>query len=291
MILFEDQCVWSYTGLAQIGQYRTDEWLTKRLQRTRKLQVALDTVRTDATAAFRSMSLPVRDPQQRLVIKRTAFICAGFALFPSPQTGRVLYPYVAVVSNYYAGGGRWHPTALRAFDVHLHMLRPGYKFLLSEAPARLSSRQRRSLVRDVRHALEHSVGPESIARILCEQIQGIAAYNPTVGANVMCMVIPRDRRPITGTYTFRSAPVPLHPGSSSIDRFRTSKDAIDQPRFIYVPGDNRELIAYGPVVVYDGSVMGGLLFGPTPLIEIETLRAPRASPFPPYELRAPAHQK
>src|SRR4051812_48693684 len=76
---------WAYTGLAQLGGFRTDEWLTRRFARFSKpdgtdLRGACEQIADDLSSLLRSLTLsPSAIPKD--VIRRIAIVGTGFARF------------------------------------------------------------------------------------------------------------------------------------------------------------------------------------------------------------------
>lgn len=267
-IFYCGQSAWAYTGLAQIGAKRTDEWLVDHFYQHAKLQEALKGM---ATSLDRAM-VPLAYPRES---KRLAVVGVGFARFPT--VGH--QPYLAWVSDSLDPPHAWRPRARPAFASYVRPLPSQQAFEVASYGQRLPREHQAELRRSVRQVLEHASGPLAIARLVTEVIQDVAQSNPAVGTNVMCMILTRGG--VTpGNPSIRSLPIPLDPNAPTADRFRAFSDYRGEPTCTYVPGSPDAIVFDGPMAVCEGVKVGGAVFGPAEAVA--QLRT--GDPFPPYRM-------
>ena len=172
------QSAWAYTGLAQIGRERTDEWLVNHFRQHDKLQDAM----TDM--AKRLDGAMSRLPDRREA-KRLAVVGVGFARFR--QVGH--QPYLAWISDSLDPPHAWRPRPRTAFAAHIIYLPAGRAFDVATYGQRIPTEQHAVFRRSVQRVLEHRSGPVAVARLATELIQEVATGNHAVGKNIMCMIL------------------------------------------------------------------------------------------------------
>jgi hypothetical protein len=111
-VLFLGHFVFSYTGLAYVGQTRTDRWLVERLGRAFQQSkpnagAAIATITTEASQAFQR--IPGRER------KRHEFVAVGWGAFWAEQDR--LRPSILRLSNALDEAGNWLPQAKRHFEL------------------------------------------------------------------------------------------------------------------------------------------------------------------------------
>ena len=269
---------WAYTGLAELDGRRTDQWLVERFERaTPSLTQTFLDIAADARRAVRQMRFPrSMTAQERAEARRLAFVGCGFTRFgprSSTMTG-----FLCIISNFHVPPGRWAARATRDFSVWLHPLRPELPFAVITAGAQLTRRRRVELVRDLRVAVAHGVGPHAVARLMTRAIRQRSAIDPQVGTNVLCGITTPQPRPTGPTLSLGPQAVPLSP-SQEADWFR-SVNFDGSPTWIYSPDPSGgDPVVYGPMYVLpDLGTLGSTVFGPT--ADVQRL-APQG-PFPPY---------
>ncbi|HUZ69250.1 MAG TPA: hypothetical protein VMU65_06010 [Candidatus Saccharimonadales bacterium] len=267
-IFYCGQSAWAYTGIAQIGAMRTDEWLVDHFYQHDKLQEAMTGMAKRLDGAMARLSHPRE-------AKRLAVVGVGFARFP--QAGH--QPYLAWVSDSLDPPHAWRARPRTAFAAHISHLPADRSFAIASYGQRLPAEGLAELRRAVQRVLDHGSGPIAVARLTTELIQAVAATNQAVGDNVMCMILTRDG--VTpGNPSIRTLPIPLVPGASHADRFRVFNDYAGEPICTYIPGNPEAVLFYGPMSVCKDVAMWAGAFGPTQALA----SLPSGNPFPPYSL-------
>ncbi len=272
---------WAYTGLATLDGLRTDDWLTRRLEKgTANLADTWRMVAQRAETAVRSIPFRSGVPtDQRDLVRRLAFVGCGFVGLS--QQAQQLSPVLAVISNFHVPPGRWMARADRRFSTWFYTLEPEQPLVVFTAGAELAPRARRQLVRTRRVAISKGVGPHTVARLLVRAVKEHSRVVPTVGSTVLCAITTPQRQPSGGTLHFGGTPVPLY-STEEADWFK-SHGFDGGPTFLYAPGSWTDRVAFGPVHVFPGEMtVGGLVFGPAE--EVHQYRD--LGPFPPYRFVA-----
>ncbi|HUQ63853.1 MAG TPA: hypothetical protein VM121_08870 [Acidimicrobiales bacterium] len=273
------------TGLATIGNRRTEHLMLSALSQGHDLQEAMAVLGKRATAAFRQLQFPPTVPtHQRDVIRRTAFVAGGFQGLRHPErlglerTVDDLYPFAAVVSNAHELSGAWRDRATRDFRQEMRWLPPSENFILVVSGQPIPSYREGRLRRHIRICIERCEGSAPLARILAREIVATAATNPAVGPNVMCTTIPRVHHNEATVPICSTIQVPV---TTELERFATSDDALQYPSWIFHPTSLDAQLHYGPNVAAPGFMLAGTLLGPTHLVASEEERRMKAGEFPP----------
>jgi hypothetical protein len=204
----------AYTGLARCSRVEsTDELLLRCLAKNEPINALLDGLAHEAAYGIRNLPLP-GTTSQRLAVRRTSFVGAGFvgmknpAQFGRPASPDELHPFLAVISNAQGLAEEWRPVADQDFAVSVGYLPAEDACLFHAAGQRFTGPVRVALERDIRRCLDRACRPESVARLLTRAIRAVAATNPQVGPNVMCTIVRRDEvRDASGTFRGGMAPL------------------------------------------------------------------------------------
>lgn len=279
-LFFCGQSAWAYTGLANIHQQRTDEWLAERFIKETTLLGAADSILRNLERALGAMRRPGNQtPDAWSAMKRLAVTGVGFADFRGGIHGLANghQPYACWISNFFEPPDRWLGKAAERFSFSIVQLKPETSAEIVAFGQALPKGQEASLRRDIQGAVEHSAGPFSVARLIVRAIRAAAEGNPAVGKNVMCMVLNRDGLQ-PGNPSIRSAVTPLNPTAAETEHFRGVCDDDNSPLFLYMPSEVEAGVYFMPVSVCHQVAVAGGASGPAERMEAyESL-----GPFPPY---------
>lgn len=261
----------AYTGLAQLGNLSTDEWLLSHIAVDRDFFLVLDDIATQGTVVVNNTvarGLPHLQESQRRSIARICFVAAGFLSLPAPervglaQTSDRLYPFLALVTNFYGGRGQWLAEAKDRLEPVVQFLPDEYPYSIFVAGQDLLLEEEQHLSRETSRCIRRSTSGFPVARLLASQIRSVSRRNRFVGENVLCMVLPRPERP--GRLHLTSASVPIAYGRvDEVELFRRPTGASGLPPYIYSPRDLNHLVNYGPNVGCAGLAVKGVRHGPT----------------------------
>jgi len=297
-IFFCGHSCFSYTGVARLEGRPTDEWLTERLGTAKALGDGIPLLQRKARDAVRAIPFPssVR-PAERPAIRRLAFVNVGFWFQGPPSDRRTkyrliradslneastesLYPVLTVVSNFFRPPDQWLPQADREFTVFQRMLDKDEDFTVFSSGQQLRDEEFKRLTHDIRRCVERSTSGYPTARILARQVQAVSKRSRLVGPNVLCSLIPREAvLSQVGQYP-ESGLIPLRP------EYATESSLFMHPRgqppkkvYIYSPENltsAADQLYYGPNYVCSGSMIKGVLMGPTHLVQAG--KSPTAGP-------------
>jgi hypothetical protein len=182
IIVVHNRFVISYSGLAEIGRTRTDEWIVtiSRDVRPYSPKGLVNAIRQHATIAFRGLHI---DP----ALKRHAFVLAGWVRL-SPGAG--LAPIVIAISNALDQYWQWRDHAADEFTVIEATLSSTELFSLTETGARLSHSQNATLQRELMACVRRQLPPLAAARLLANAIRDVSSQNTTVGQNLLAVSLP-----------------------------------------------------------------------------------------------------
>lgn len=184
-VLVNGRFSFGYTGLAEVGSVRTDNWLANVVAKSssRDMSQTLTAIRDSATEAFRSINLPAE-------IKRHAFQGVGWVFekgFPSAVPG------VLTVSNAIGNRWEWLPAARESFDRRVALfptLPRGFE--LMSVGQDISDRHRRAVLRLVGRCAKHSAPPGAFLRSLLLSMRWLGGWYPTIGPSLMAVSIPKE---------------------------------------------------------------------------------------------------
>lgn len=221
----------AYTGLAEIANQKTDEWLLQVASNVNPYnpQRINEAIANLATEEFRKIKL-------EKPLKRHAFLVSGWARFNDRNAP--LTSFVVAISN--ALDQRWHWLKEPKDTFNIQVIRLGKQpFLLAGVGQPVTPLVLHTLQRRVRAYAKRERGPEAYLELLATAIRNIAAKNDYVGSNLMAISLPRLGLNKGGGFV-----VPLAPPIPS-----------DAPTAVYLPGVNTERILYQPNYTCGGMSM------------------------------------
>ncbi len=279
---------YAFTGLSMMGRTPTDLWLMDHLAGKEDPLVELDATAEAATQLLRHQTFGAASPQQRRAWRRVAFVGGGFVGLRRPErfnrsdSADRLHPFLAVVSNFYSPPDTWLPEADVRCGLTFQFLPENENMLFLAAGFQPTKGHMGRLRRDVRRCLIHSKSPWPVARVLARGVREVADQSSLVGRNLMCMLLPRPKRPgdlspSGGRIAVNDAP-PLDetevfsPGPSPPDQ------SLPEKYWVYWPNDPSAFPYYGPNLACGGHYIGGSRLSPAELTDQE---ASELAPGPP----------
>lgn len=176
--------VLAYTGLAQIGNAKTDEWALDVAAKVSPYnpQRICEALALRATEDFRSITL-------RRTLLRHAFLISGWARVNAPNAP--LTSFVSVISNALNRKWQWLPEAEDIFQVRTAPLgnRP---YLLAAVGQPIEAPVLKRLSRRVRKYVRRERGAEAYIQMLAAAVRETALRNRLVGKNLMAISLPLD---------------------------------------------------------------------------------------------------
>jgi hypothetical protein len=224
-IVFHDRACFCYTGIAQIGAQRTDEWITDKLTGCKGVQDAIDTLKRELDARIVKLGAPNRH------------LTVGIDFWGTQDASLPDRPWSVALTNQIDPGTRKWSKVPRATFQQFNQTLPadkGYAFLpLGQG---LDMGIYRSMVRNLVRAMRHAgdspstVMPETVGRFMREAILYAAAGNGAVGKNLMMTVL--------------------------LNRQVAENEGVSNS-FSYHRGDGSEPILYAPTLISPGMIMKG----------------------------------
>jgi hypothetical protein len=232
-----------YSGPAEIGPQRTDDWLLGVVSDVVPYDVnrVLRDVREGATSAFRRI---LDDPQGA---KRHAFVVIGWA-----KWGGLLQPFITSISNALDDAWRWMPSADEEFRPRTVALATREIQLVATGQD-LDAKERIRIERELRGCLERKTWPYGFIRVLAESIRRIYDKNPSgpVGRALLAISLPRPAiSPVL-------IAIPVLPWF-----------AAGTVTSLHFPADAAEGIVYGPHSTCSGIVMKDPILEGEPVSEL-----------------------
>lgn len=235
----------SYTGLAEIGVNKTDDWLLETVSKVNPYnpQRVIKAIAKSATQAFGNIRLPAPT-------KRHAFLVSGWARFVDSKadSNAQLGSFACAISNALTSEWKWETEAKTTFQIFGKELRNRY-FQICSVGQPVSSQIRKRMLRQIRAYISRERGPEPYIEILAQAILDTADSNRSVGKNLMAVSLPRTGLDNGGRLVMPLANAPL----------RTS-----EPIALYLP-ENASPIRYGPNYTCNGMSYKDVSFGTEPL--------------------------
>jgi hypothetical protein len=236
-VLFLGYSVFAYTGLAYVGQARTDEWLVDRLasafqQNKPNAGAVIRTIAAEASQAFQR--IPGRER------KRHEFVAVGWGTFPAEPDR--LRPSILRLSNALDETGKWLPLAKRHFQVVPTFLRDEEQFCFLASGQELCNTEEASIRRNLARSLAHGRGPGAVARLLTTLVRIVASRNTRVGRSMLINVLPIGA---VGKQGASGVPIPEDFPFSHLSS-RT-----EEATFLYVAADRSSPRSYGPSAVFE----------------------------------------
>ena len=188
-VLFEFRMAFGYTGQAELEGEKTDIWLTKVLADSRctSLSNALTLLKEQATLKFQNLNIPNTEKQH-------SFVAVGWSRqFKDP----VFRPTITRTSNY---SSLFRPTRTDPahFENSVVILRHNEYIRLFTDGATLPDDVKMRMRGKLRRQARRGDSPAEMVLTLVRAIRACAAVNPTVGNNLLSVVIPKAAIKTTG---------------------------------------------------------------------------------------------
>ena len=230
-IIFHGHAVFSYTGIAEIGKMRTDEWIAEQLIDRTGLG---DGIRALIEALDKKVKfLQVSNKQLMIVVD----------CWSSTSKDAAIGPHTSTITNFWCKKERRFVTrTFNAFQQWIGDLPAGkgYAFCArgQNIPAEIMHALHRNVVRTMRHAgpMPTTIDAKSVARFMIEAIREVAKKNIRVGSDLMVTILPNKGLP-------------------------EQEGALIQT--IYAPG-KRDPIMYAPTVITPTTAIKGFKAYPGP---------------------------
>jgi len=215
-VAFLYDTVFAYTGIAQMGDEKTDQWLAGILKANFSLEDAIQTIKEKATE--RVKSLPYAN-------KRLAIIGACWA--SEKEIGPHM-PIIVLISNFHDNKGVILNTTQKTFSRVNITLKPSKPFGYYFTGQLLPSQDLKKLGRNIKRAIEKSpfkskkVDALTMRKFTVEAVREVARKNYHVGKNIMLTIIPNRQ-------------IPEHSNKPT--------------SFYYFPEDKTDPVSYSPILV------------------------------------------
>jgi hypothetical protein len=243
--VFVDRVSFGYTGLAQIGHERTDDWLARVISEgpTRDMDQVGERIRSAASAAFRK--LPATLPKK---FKHHAFQGVGWFRL---RGQRWLSPGIMVIHNGLdEQTGEWLVEPFEKFRVATQFpsALPRTDCILNSVGVRPGVLERSAVVRLVRKCVKHrSSTPATVLKAMIVSMRWLSGRHPRVGKTLLAVSLPK-RSVEEWERTGRTLLLAAIPNDSTAT-------------FTYISSQG-SLISHGPHVVGEGIVLTGIQGGP-----------------------------
>jgi len=230
VLLVDGTLAMSYTGLAEVGNQPTDDWLLDAVSQIGPAPLSQLYSELGRRAAH---DLSLQNVEARH--KRFAIAIAGWS---RRSTQSALHPFVATTSNAMGERLRWLPEAQPHFRSWHQVLRRDQSFILQPIGQPISSDTLRELTINIRKAVRRNAGPLAIIQCLAKAIRTVARDNPSVGSSLMAIALPR---PTEGAPSGVSIPL--------------SRDVMSNPSVaqealaLYLPPGDLEGVQYVPHLI------------------------------------------
>lgn len=173
----------AYTGLAQIADQKTDEWV---------LDIAASISPASAQRISEAIAKAASEEFRKLKIKKTsrrhAFLISGWAKFHKPDAP--FSSFVSSISNALDDSWQWLQEPEDIFRIRTVPLERR-AFLLASVGRPLERGVRNRLIRQIRAYSRRDRGPEAYIQLLATAIRETANSDPYVGRNLMAVSLPR----------------------------------------------------------------------------------------------------
>jgi hypothetical protein len=259
MVLFCNRATFGYTGLAQISDVSTDEWLWQTISEMKEesLSATLDHVADRATEVFRGIRYPA-------AWKKLAFVGVGWT---RSDVDAPFYPIICRVSNFHDAQVAGLAEARPQFTVRFSVFRPpGSPWGWLETGASLTKAETVWLDRQLKRCAAKVTGPRPVVVLFAHLIRSVAARNTDVGKNLLAAVIAKGAAGLDTVF------LSTFGGRAGFVMGKTGKDRSEAMRpgramvFLDIPADRTDGVQYGPRVACPeyGVAMGNLKAGPAP---------------------------
>jgi hypothetical protein len=256
-VFFCGHSSWAFTGLGQMGSYRTSEWFSNTVARVGSFQDSVEQLRSRATTRLRNT-----DPQ----LRRLALVGVGFAderVDSGVPVQVARYPVLTVISNFYNATHGWQAVGSDRFEVGSWSMPPATSFILFESGVPLRPGRKKRLIRLLNELFERQLGPLPTARLLCRAIRQEHDDNPTgpIGRNIMCTVVMKDAVP--GDPNYSGGLWPLAEDAAERDYFKLPAQNPPLKYYFYFPGEGGDRKHFGPDSVCAGVEIRNVKMAPT----------------------------
>jgi hypothetical protein len=247
MVLFGNQVVFSYTGMATLDGMNTDEWLGHTI---------FTSPNRDALSVFNHISKQAKEATVRETLRggreikhrRLAFVGVGFVRYLSDNRMR---PIVVRISNFHTDTGTT-TYPLPSYSVHLQTLNRRRRTVLMATPAQVSDESLRAHFRMIQKYSKKNKALRLAVALLCNLIRQVADRNKSVGKNLLVGFIPR--KSAESDYPF------MLNGSGQTGIFMSHKEGDDcappgsaiNASFLDVPEKCNSVTLHGPIMVLPG---------------------------------------
>lgn len=243
-VLIDGRMAYGYTGIAEVGGIRTDDWLAGLFgnQSTSDLAAVAERIRSEATTAFARMT--VADIRWT----RHAFVGIGWGTYRGETQ---LEPILVTISNALSAEGEWEIIPSDQFRTSLNQWGATLaSFSIAAAGQSITNSEKKAIWRYIRRVVRKGAPPTAMIRALSDCRLWIAKRYSSVGAGLLAMCIPKaavERQRATGQILALTGP----PGD-------------DYASFVYRPSDGANLVIYGPHFAAGGGVMTNFTLTPLP---------------------------
>lgn len=201
-ILFHGKACFAYTGIAQIGSQRTDEWIANHLIEQTGLQNAIDALKRALDEEIHQL----RAPNKHLTIVIDLWGTQD-PDFPARPWSIALTNYIDPVTR------KFCERPMSTFQQFNQTLPEDKVYAFLPSGQNLDMGIYRSMVRNVVRAMRHAalepttIQPRTLSRFVEEAILKVASGNRTVGTNLMTTILLNHELPenhgISNTFYYR----------------------------------------------------------------------------------------
>ena len=221
-VVFCGRALFAYTGLACIGNTRTDGWIAGELSSATSVKLGIERLRESASKALERLA-----PSSRKLI----IVGAGWV---RERPDGPFVPLRSEISNVTS----WDQPSLPAFISRTRVA--GDKWQVAAHGRPLLEQERRNLVRSLRRCIDATTGIEPLARIMADVVRGVAARDDLVGSELLISSLPRWTAP--ADVRIRRGPVDW-----------------SQSVFLHVPSSDTAELTYGPATACAGMATFGVV--------------------------------
>jgi hypothetical protein len=244
-VVWCNRMAFAYTGLAELGPKReaTDEWLARELAAwwvadggpEKGQDAVVAAIAERATAAMKRPRIARGVPAH---LRRHAFVGTGWARFDG-KGGMV--PYIVQIHNFPSSTEPEAP-ALAEFGVSIIHLPEGERQIFVNWMGQELAAQEKTLLEELKRGDPRSreYGPHA-AQVMVDVVRSVADRNNLVGHGLLINSLPRWA---------------IHPGSTETILIAGGPMA-DELTFLYLPPDQTDPVARGPLYVCEGRQMSG----------------------------------
>jgi hypothetical protein len=239
-----------YTGLAHIGQQKTDVWLSHLLGKFSgaSLTEAIMELKQEATAAFSKLPYSSK-------LKRHAFVGVGWACTNAAQLE--FKPAICQISNFHDKDGRVLASANNEFGLGSTIYTPP-QWGWMEVGAYMYPREIAGLTRLLSRAARKRGTATSAVRLMVRAIRAINERGEkTVGKNLLAVMMPREVAAAPSVQVLMGGGAGIHIGEGDPD-FKNAPNIFSA---YFSDGENYGNI-YAPNVACKGAAMTGVRSGP-----------------------------